>query len=169
MIVFMFAPMKTNFLFVLTLFIGMAAYSQSTGSGIAFVGNFTYNFDNEFSKGTIKLPKITNKRNGGTSGTLKLEVWLMKTKYYGALELKGYKVFTKKLGTLEGGWAYNDLKYDFDWEMKPAVGNYYVAFILTEYDPKGTAVDYALVDYISFDQTFEVKPKIDYDAFWDDL
>lgn len=164
----MFAVMKTNFLFVLALVLGLAASSQNSGSQIAFVGNFTYSFDNEFQKGTIKLPKITNKRNGGTSGTLRLEAWLVKDRYYGALEIRGYKVFSKQLGTLQGGWAYNDLKYDFEWEMKPPVGQFYVVFLLTEYAPGGKA-DYAMADYICFDQKFEVKPKIDYDAFWDDL
>lgn len=166
--VFMFAAMKTNFLLILALCAGLAANSQMSRSLIGFVGNFTYHLDNEFEKGTIKLPKITNKRNGGTSGTLRLEVWLMDTKYYGALEYKGYRLFSKSLGTLQGGWAYNDLKYDFDWATKPPKGSYYVNFILTEYNPKD-GKDYVLSDYLSFDQKFEVTGKIDYDAFWDDL
>jgi len=163
----MFAGMKTNFLFVLALFMGLAAHSQS-GSEIAFVGTFTYNFDNEFRKGTIKLPKITNKRNGGTSGTLKLDVWLFENKYAGATKYSGYLLYTKKFSPLQGGYAYNDLKYEFDWDSNPPKGTYYVAFILTEYDPRGETT-YTLMDYVSFSQTFEVKPKIDYDAFWDDL
>ncbi|MGV3658017.1 MAG: hypothetical protein ACO1NX_08680 [Chitinophagaceae bacterium] len=160
--------MKTNFLFVLALFVGLAASGQMSRTYIGFVGNFTYNFDNEFRKGTIKLPKISNKRSGGKSGTLKLEVWLTETKYYGALRWEGYRLFTKSLGTLQGGWAFNDLKYDFEWDMKPPTGTYYVSFILSEYNPTD-GKDYVLADYLSFDQTFEVKPKIDYDAFWDDI
>ncbi len=160
--------MKTNFLFVLALFVGLAASSQMSRTYIGFVGNFTYNFDNEFRKGTIILPKITSKRSSGTSGTLLLEVWLTETRYNGALKFNGYRLFSKKLGTLQGGWAYNNLKYDFDWERKPPIGTYYVTFMLSEYNPKG-GIDYALTDYLCFNQTFEVKPKIDYDAFWDDI
>ena len=160
--------MKTHTLFVLALFFALAANSQMSRTYIGFEGNFTYDLKNEFHRGTIKLPKINNKRNGGTSGTLRLEVWLLKDRYQGALQFKGHKIYTRQLGTLQGGWAYNNLKYDFEWEMKPPPGDYYVVFLLLEYNPSG-GLDYALADYLTFHQKFTVTRPVDYDAFWDDL
>lgn len=153
---FYFRPMKKLFSLCLMVTLVLAANSQYKKSRIGFSGYLSYDLNFETRSGTMKIPKIKNDRSGGNSGTLRVEVWLMRKKYKGSLSLQGYLLTDQRIGELKGGYYFYDLNYSFDWNIKVPPGRYYVVYILKEYDPK-RYTDYVLGDYLCFDKQVVVK------------
>ena len=95
----------------------------------------------------ITATTVSNNRTGGTSGTLRLEIWATSSPYSGGT-INGYVMGTRALGTLEAGFSFNDISGFVSFTSPPA-GIYYTTIALEEYTDAG----YVIVDYVTFDST----------------
>ncbi len=95
----------------------------------------------------ISADKISNNRTGGTSGSLRLQIWATLSPYSGGL-LTGYSIGTRTLTTLQGGSYYSNVSGYVSYQAPP-VGTYYTVMTLEEYGSGG----YNIVDYLTFSGT----------------
>jgi len=100
----------------------------------------------------IKATKILNGRSGGTSGTLRLQVWATRSPYSGGT-ISGYIMGTRTLGTLPAGYSYNNIEGNVAFTAPPA-GTYHTTLTLAEYQ-NGSFV---IVDYVTFTSTATFGP-----------
>lgn len=80
----------------------------------------------------LTVAKISNYRSGGTSGSLRLELWAFASPYDGTA-MPGYQLATYQLNPLSGGYAHNNVSSGSRSATRPPVGNWYMALLLTEY------------------------------------
>jgi hypothetical protein len=156
-------PPKLNLMSKLLVAFSIAllfAIPVTAQSSIHFQGNLGYDFNFVNKSGTINIRKIVNDRNGGTSGTLYVDVWLVRNKYYGSLSIEGQKLAHQRVGELQGGYQYTDLQYSLKWDQSISAGEYYVVYQLAEYSPQGN-IDYVLLDYLCFDKKVIVSEEDD--------
>lgn len=99
------------------------------------------------SKVDIRVGKVSNQREGGVSGTLRLRLWATSSPYRGAT-IRGYVLGTRKLGQLQGGYYYSDI-YGYVGLTRPPSGTYYTTITLEEYTGSG----YVIRDYVTFSGT----------------
>lgn len=96
---------------------------------------------------TIGATKVANTSGGGSSGTLRLQVWATSSPYSGG-SISGYTLGTYSLGVLDAGYSYNDISGGVSYTAPPP-GTYYTTLTLEEYDDGG----YSIVDYLTFSDT----------------
>jgi hypothetical protein len=142
-------------LFLLGLFNAGAQTKQ-----LAFTGWNEYQIDFGSNTGSIKVEKINNYRNGGKSGSLYIQVWLLPAPYRGQA-MEGYKLADIHIGQLNGGYMMTGMNYPISWDMNVPAGSYYVSFFLVEYNPRPGG-NFWVEDYLNFDQKAtksEVRPE----------
>ncbi len=88
--------------------------------------------------------RVSNNRSGGTSGTLRLELWAT-TNAPGSGSVNGYRLATDTLGTLQAGYYFSNINSGTFSYTQPPSGCYYISLLLTEFDGTGYPyIDYAL-------------------------
>lgn len=95
----------------------------------------------------IQVGRISNNRNGGVSGTLKLKLWATTSEYSGG-PINGYTLSSINLGQLQGGFYFSDINQTTRFS-EPPPGEYYFTLTLTEYKD---GQDF-IVDYVTFSGT----------------
>jgi hypothetical protein len=96
------------------------------------------------STGFFTADRVANHRSGGTSGTLRLELWAT-TNSPASGSVSGYQLAIDTLGTLAAGTSFNNINSGTFTYTQPASGCYYMSLLLTEFDGSGYPyVDYAL-------------------------
>ena len=111
--------------------------------GINIEGTSYYNL--AATTGYFTSERVANHRSGGTSGTLRLELWAT-TSSPASGSVFGYQLATYSLGTLAAGsYFYNINSGTFNY-TQPPTGCYYLSLLLTEFD--GTSYPY--IDYVVF-------------------
>lgn len=127
-------------------FSGTSVFGGGGGGGgggdLDLSGTVAYNIKG--SNCNLKAEKVSNNRDGGTSGTLRLRLWATKSRYKGG-SITGYVVATRRLGQLQGGYYYSDIKGKVPVKRPPG-GSYYMTMALEEY----SGGRYYIVDYINF-------------------
>jgi len=128
-----------------------AGFVPSVGAkDLALVGNVSYTISG--TSIAIKADKVANYRSGGTSGTLRLEVWATSSPYSGG-KITGYVMGTSVLGVLKGGYNFPSVNKSATFTSPPS-GSYYITMTLEEY----TASGYVIVDYANFSGTKQFGP-----------
>ena len=106
-------------------------------------GNVFYSLGQ--TTGYFTADRVANHRSGGTSGTLRLELWASTTSPATG-SVSGYRLATYTLGTLQAGFQYSNLNSGTFTYAQPATGCYYMTLLLTEFDGSG----YPFIDYVLF-------------------
>lgn len=115
-------------------------------NGVELSGNWGYQIDYSQQNVRITGAKIENKATEGKSGTVKLSLYLTKTKYSGG-SITGYALIDYQLDQLQGGYYYHDINRTINFNVNPPSGNYYVTLLLMEYTDNG----FVIKDYLCFD------------------
>jgi hypothetical protein len=128
---------------------GFGGDGAGTGAGLHLEGTVSYKIAK--TRATLTSAKVVNNRSSGTSGTLRLRLWLTSEPYNGS-SIFGYPVATRPLGILSSGYYYYNITGAVDY-FKPPRGIYYVTMTLEEFNGSG----YEIVDYVNFTKLFKVK------------
>lgn len=83
------------------------------------------------SKVRMRVDRIVNRRSGGRSGTLYLELWV--TPGRPSSTINGYRVASSRLGELPGGNYYYNIDRTVSVVGRPPQGCYYWSVVLREY------------------------------------
>jgi hypothetical protein len=95
--------------------------------------------------GFFAADRVANHRSGGTSGTLRLELWAT-TNSPASGSVSGYQLAIDTLGTLPAGYMFPYINSGTFSYTQPPAGCYYMSLLLTEFD--GTRYPY--IDYAVF-------------------
>jgi len=118
------------------------------GGNLQLVGTVSYLHEVSGSTVNMRADYVRNNNTGGTSGTLKLQLWATSSPFAGGT-ITGYKFGEYTLGTLNGGFQFTNINVNPPFTSPPA-GTYYVSMLLAEYQG---APGYQTVDYRTFSNT----------------
>ncbi len=110
--------------------------SSARASTIELDGTFGYSISGTTLN--LDLGKIINNRNGGTSGSLRVQLWATSSPYTGG-SINGYILGTKDVGQLKGGYYFDSQKTSTSFKNPPS-GTYYVTLTLEEYTSSGFVI-----------------------------
>lgn len=99
------------------------------------------------SQVNIEIDTVSNEREGGTSGSLRLRLWATKAPYAGRT-ISGYVLGTRALGQLSGGYYYSDISGYVPFRRPPS-GYYCTTLTVEEYTGSG----WVIRDFINFSGT----------------
>lgn len=117
------------------------------GKPLAFVGGVSYAYKGSVL--TLRANQILNRRGGGYSGTLRLQLWATRKTYSGG-GINGYILGTAQLKSLNAGYSYNKLAQTTRF-FPPPHGRYRLTLTLEEYD----SGEYTIVDYVNMDDPLD--------------
>lgn len=120
----------------------------ATGGAIDLSGTASWSAKN--GKVTMKVGKIANLATSGKSGSLRLRVWVVKSKFSGG-KLVGHILGTQTLKPLSAGKQYTKIKAKVPF-AKPPSGRYYSVLTLEEL----TTTGWKIRDYIGFANTIQL-------------
>lgn len=111
------------------------AATKSLGPLQLFTMEGPWRWQTSYEGGTVDMSvaKISHTRKG-TTGTLKLSVWVTDQPYRGG-RLVGYEIGQVRKDPLKAGFAYTDVKNVAKF-VRPPEGNYYPTLVLSESDGK---------------------------------
>lgn len=115
-----------------------------TGTEIRFKGSRGYKISNDIV--SFNIEKVENTRNGGTSGTLRVQLIVTKDGNADNGLNDTYTLQTFSLGQLKGGESFVDIVRSDTVENRPPSGTYYVYLLLQEFQNG----EYPYVDYSKF-------------------
>ncbi|MFI5118807.1 MAG: hypothetical protein ACHQM4_00250 [Thermoanaerobaculia bacterium] len=107
-------------------------------------GNVSYSLS--AATGYFTADRVSNNRSGGTSGTLRLELWASTNSPASGGSVIGYQLAIDTLGTLQAGYYYSNINSGTFSYTQPPTGCYYISLLLTEFDGTG----YPYIDYVVF-------------------
>lgn len=142
---------KIVLLFLLVFTLGLNMNAQD----IKLSGNWGYTYSLPNNKVRIEGDKIENNSQNGTSGSLKLSLYLTETRYDGQ-GINGYVVSNKTMKPLKANYYLYDLDYTFASKKNTPTGYYYVTLVLLEY---GSDNKFCIVDYLNFDKRIRIDYK----------
>lgn len=114
-------------LFPLLLFIASLAHATDVG--------LTGPWGAQINAGTsvLSVGKVSNYATGGTSGSLRLELWAFDTPYAGGAQ-QGYHLADYQMPALAARSEYANVVSPSVTTTRPAAGTWYMALLLTEYN-----------------------------------
>ena len=142
--------MKVVIAAVCLLFIAETA----AAGNVSLEGTWSYNINQFVNTLQIAGDKIINAEAGGTSGTLKIIVYLTQFKYSGEPSITGYALGELMFNPLEGGFFYENINNVLIYQDPPP-GMYFVTLVLTEYEDNS----YYMTDYVNFDGSIIILDK----------
>ncbi|RYD31183.1 MAG: hypothetical protein EOP85_23025 [Verrucomicrobiaceae bacterium] len=113
-----------------------------TVGGIDLRGAVSWSAKNR--KVNIKVANISNLASSGKSGTLRLRLWAVKSKFAGG-SISGHVLGVRSLGQLAAGYRFTNIKGKVAYK-KPPSGRYHTVLTLEEY----TSAGWRIRDYVSF-------------------
>jgi hypothetical protein len=153
--------MQTQFRMLRGLVLAGLLFAASLGSGVAlstnvqFVGSVGYTYSG--STATLTTDRVENFASGGTSGTLRMELWVFPVAYDGTAQT-GYKLAQYNLGQLSGGFYFSSISSGTVPFVLPPNGTWTVAMILTEFDGGALNGGYSVRDWRNFSKSLIVGP-----------
>lgn len=115
---------------------------------IALVGGFTFETNPRDRGVKVTFDEIANRRASGTSGTIKIQLFLSKKPLSKDFKQKGYFIADYQLGQLNAGESYKNFSKWLHY-TPPARGKYYVSLVVSEYVQGG---------YLRYDHASVEKP-----------
>jgi hypothetical protein len=115
--------------------------SSANANDIVLDGTFGYSISG--TRLTLDLGKIVNDRDGGKSGSLRVQLWATASPYSGG-DIYGYILGTKNIGQLEGGYYFHSMSASTTYKRRHR--DYYVTLTLEEY----TSAGFVIVDFLTF-------------------
>ncbi len=140
----------------LIAFSGLIA-GDSRASNVQYVGSVAYTYVG--ATAVLTANRVENFTNGGTSGTLHMELWAFPVPYNGTAQV-GYKLATHSLGQLAGNSYFFNISSGTIAFSSPPNGSWAAVMILTEFDGGSTNGGYSVRDYINFPSPLVVGPPV---------
>lgn len=97
----------------------------------------------------LQVDRIANRRSGGTSGSLRVELWATSTPYGGG-GLSGYKIGQTSFNPLSAGFSYVDIDRTVTQLVTPPNGTWYLVMTLTEFTGSASNDGYTIANYRNF-------------------
>ena len=104
-----------------------------------FGGAYSYNLLG--SNITLSMTNITNISDSTTTGTLRLELWMFSSPYTFGSGQNGWKVAEYSVGQLSPNSNFPSVDQTVSVLSVPPDGDYYVYYLLTEYDPNSCSAN----------------------------
>ncbi len=139
---------------VLIAFYGLVA-GDVRAANVQFVGSVSYTYVG--STAVLTANRVENFTNGGTSGTLRMELWAFPAPFTGSVQV-GYRLATHSLGQLAGNFYYFNISSGTIAFGYPPNGSWAVVMMLTEFDNGPSNGGYSVRDYVNFSQPLVVGP-----------
>jgi hypothetical protein len=95
----------------------------------------------------IAVGQVVNNNASGTSGSLRLRLWAIRSQYAGGT-ISGYVLGTRNLNPLQAGYEYTNVHGYVSYNPPPS-GYYYTVITLEQY----TASGWYISDYVAFNGT----------------
>jgi CARDB len=130
---------------------GVAATSspqKTLANNVSLEGIVSYNV----SGGSVRLQAqtVVNRRSGGVSGSLRVELWAFATPYSGG-SATGYKIAqTSVLSPLTAGFQYSNIDQTVTQLTTPPNGTWYLYMFVTEFTGSSLNDGFLFVDWIAF-------------------
>lgn len=114
---------------------------------LRFVGTGGYSYKDD--RVTLTCDQIVHEARGGTSGTLKVQLWATAEPYRGG-DIQGFLLGGITRDGLKAGNVYKDLEEQTAF-TRPPDGSYHLSLLLMEYDGE----EYVIKDHIAFKEKKE--------------
>lgn len=114
---------------------------------IALVGGFTFKTNPRGQGVQVTFDEIANRRASGTSGTIRIQLFLSKKPLMKDFNQKGYIIADYQLGQLKAGNSYKNFSKWLHY-TPPARGKFYVNLVVSEYSQG----DYVRHDHLSIEK-----------------
>ena len=137
-------------LFLLSL--AFATISQA--ASLKFEGSVGYKIGPGNNTVTINFDKVVNQTSGGTSGTVRVQLWALYMPYDFSGTARGIMVGEFKLDGLKGGSFYKPLSRTVAAKMPGTATSYHMALLVAEYRESG----YVNTDYRNFSNKATLYP-----------
>lgn len=125
-------------------------------NNLSLEGSLSWQTINSNTQVQISAATVYNRRSGGTSGTLRLELWALNAPYSGGGG-SGIKMGQGQLNPLPAGSYYSGVVRTSAYSPPTQSGTYYVSLFLTEYSSSNTSNDgYGIVDWGNFSNTLVI-------------
>ncbi len=121
---------------------------KTLANNLSLEGSVAYNI----SGGTVRLQAqtVVNRRSGGASGSLRVELWAFATPYSGGSGT-GYKIAqTSVLAPLSAGFQYSNIDQTVTQLATPPNGTWYVHLFVTEFTGSSLNDGFLFVDWLRF-------------------
>lgn len=132
------------------------ATEKTQQNNLSLEGNFGYQSFNNNTQVQITAERVVNRRSGGTSGSLRLELWALAAPYNGG-SWSGYKMGQGSLNPLPAGFQYTNVSLTSSYSRPSQPGTYYVVLMLTEFSSSISQNNgYGSVDWGNFSNTLVI-------------
>ncbi len=121
---------------------------KTLANNLSLEGTVAYNI----SGGTVRLQAqtVANRRSGGTSGSLRVELWAFASPYTGGAAT-GYKIAqTSVLAPLTAGFQYSNIDQTVTQLATPPNGTWYMHLFVTEFTGSSLNDGFLFVDWVRF-------------------
>lgn len=131
-----------------------------SGASLDISGDVSYNVTD--STIVLRAGRIQNNSSGGSSGTIRMELWAFTSPYSGSGG--GYKLASFTLNQLSGGYSYTAVSSGSVLFSPPPPGRFYFSMLVREYTDTGSD-GFTTRDYSNFSSPVRVAGG----AFLDDI
>ena len=135
---------------------------SAEATDVRFGGNVGYSYVGNVV--ALTADRVTNFATGGTSGTLRMELWALPAPYSGSGNFVGYKLAQYSLGQLSGGFQFSNVNSGNVAFLYPPNGTWNLVMFLTEYTAGALNDGYTARDYRNFTNLLVVGPQPDTQA-----
>lgn len=126
---------------------------KTQSNNLSIEGSVSWQTFNNNTQVSIQVASLYNRRAGGSSGFLRLELWALSSVYNGGAA-SGYKLGQGTLNPLASGYSYSNLIINSAYTPPTQPGTYYVVLFVTEYSSSQPSNDgYGVVDWRNFSNT----------------
>ena len=127
--------------------------AKSNSSGLSLEGAYAW----QVASGSVRLKadRIYNRNSGGTSGTIRLELWAFPSPYSGSSQ-SGYKIGQAQFDPLKAGYYYYGIDMTVAQMASPPSGTWYMSLLVTEYLGSGGNDGFVTRDYGNFSQPWVI-------------
>lgn len=125
-----------------------SSQQKTLANNVSLEGTVAYNI----SGGTARLQAqtVANRRSGGTSGSLRVELWAFATPYSGG-SATGYKIAqTSVLSPLSAGFQYSNIDQTVTQLATPPNGTWYLYLFVTEFTGSSLNDGFLFIDWVRF-------------------
>jgi len=127
---------------------------KTLANDLSLEGTYGYNI----SGGTVRLQAqtVANRRSGGASGSIRIELWAFATPYSGG-SATGYKIGQSSvLSPLNAGFQYSNIDQTVAQLATPPNGTWYMYLFVTEYTASSLNNGYSFVDWGGFSSPWNI-------------
>lgn len=126
-------------------------------NNLSLEGTVTWQSLNNGTQAQFTADTVINRRSGGTSGSLRLELWALSAPYSGGSS-SGIKMAQGSLNPLQAGFQYTNVSFTSSLTLPTQPGTYYVSMFLTEFSSSNSQNNgFGVVDWRNFSNTLVIS------------